>query len=220
MPCPQSPYKDYRYEERRVGSSVEFTVTSLPKTPAKISTTYATCLLTKVVMVLLMLSATSIWLQEHKPSYQFACDSTLSTIARIFPQFLVNMLRTKTPTIALLALWMLTVMVLMRRPYKIESLFVVHGIGLQVYTSGNYYFMGQTTFLNLDSIIDLVIHEGFKGLEVIFFMAILVKDKDRTVVVFPDLLPRRQLLERVWRESRACLYSDQPERFRKPELKE
>ena len=220
MPCTQSPYKDYHYEERRVGSSVDFTVNNLPKTPAKLFTTYATCVLHKVVVVLLMLATTSIWLEEHKPAYQFVGVSTLSTIAGAVPQWLLELLRHKTPTIALLALWVLATMALMKRPYRIESLFVVHGIGLQVYSSGGYYFMGQTTFLNLDGIIDLVIHEGFKGLEVIFFMAVLVKDKDRTVVVFPDLLPRRKLLERVWRESRACLYSDQPERFRKPELKE
>ncbi|SEI33254.1 YALIA101S03e13938g1_1 [Yarrowia lipolytica] len=220
MPCTQSPYKDYHYEERRVGSSVEFTVKNLSKTRAKIITTYATCLLNKVVVVLLMLATTSIWLEEHKPAYQYVGESTLSKIATAYPQWLLGFLRNKTPTIALLSLWVLAIMALMKRPYKIESLFVVHGIGLQVYSSGGYYFMGQTTFLNLDSIIDLVIHEGFKGLEVIFFMTILVKDKDRTVVIFPDLLPRRELLERVWRESRTCLYSDQPERFRKPELKE
>lgn len=220
MPCTQSPYKDYRYEERRIGSSAEFTVNNLPKTPAKIFSTYATSLLNKLGVIILVLATTSIWLAENNPSYQFLPQSALSTIVGVSPQWLLELLRNKTPTIALLGLWAVAILGLLKRPYKIESLFVVHGIGLQVYSSGSYYFMGQTTFLNLDGIIDLVIHEGFKGLEVIFFMTILVKDKDRTVVVFPDLLPRQKLLERVWRESRACLYSDQPERFKKPVLKE
>jgi len=53
---------------------------------------------------------------------------------------------------------------------------------------------------------DIFIHEAFKGFEVRFYLAIVVKDEKEVVVVFPTLLPRRAILEEVWRGGRACLY--------------
>jgi len=39
-----------------------------------------------------------------------------------------------------------------------------------------------------------------------FYLAIVIKDEQEVVVVFPTLLPRRAILEEVWRGARACLY--------------
>lgn len=39
-----------------------------------------------------------------------------------------------------------------------------------------------------------------------FYLAIVVEDEKDVVVVFPRLLPRRDILEVVWRGSRACLW--------------
>jgi len=70
-----------------------------------------------------------------------------------------------------------------------------------------------------------VIHEAFKGLGVRFYLAVIVEGGTEVVVVFPvsyianifrggitdtrpqTLLPRREILEEVWRGARKCLYS-------------
>ena len=39
-----------------------------------------------------------------------------------------------------------------------------------------------------------------------FYLAVVVKGETDVVVVFPKLLPRRAILEPVWRGARACLY--------------
>jgi phosphatidylinositol glycan class H protein len=50
------------------------------------------------------------------------------------------------------------------------------------------------------------IHEAFKGFEVRFYLAVVVKGEVDVVVVFPRLRPRRAILEDVWRGTRACLF--------------
>lgn len=39
-----------------------------------------------------------------------------------------------------------------------------------------------------------------------FYLAIVVEGESDVVVVFPGLLPRRRVLEEVWRGCRACLW--------------
>jgi phosphatidylinositol N-acetylglucosaminyltransferase subunit H len=61
-------------------------------------------------------------------------------------------------------------------------------------------------FIPTTSIQDILIHEAFRGFEVRFYLFIVVKGEEDVVVVFPKLLPRREVLETVWRGARACLY--------------
>lgn len=39
-----------------------------------------------------------------------------------------------------------------------------------------------------------------------YYLVILVQGEEEVVVVFPRLLPRRKIVEKVWRGARACLY--------------
>lgn len=104
-----------------------------------------------------------------------------------------------------------------------ESLLVVQGLGVQTSTSSPYFFLGPTTtFIPTTQIQDIVIHEAFKGFEVRFYLAIIVEGATEVVVVFPvrsllvyvddradlpqTLLPKRAILEDVWRGARKCLY--------------
>ena len=54
--------------------------------------------------------------------------------------------------------------------------------------------------------IDLVIHEGFHDYgQVIFYLCVLTKannDKNPITIVFPEFLPRKDILLTVWRLSR------------------
>ncbi|KAF2110842.1 GPI-GlcNAc transferase complex, PIG-H component-domain-containing protein [Lophiotrema nucula] len=89
----------------------------------------------------------------------------------------------------------------------IESLLALSSLGLQTRTSSPTYLSTSTTrFIPTTAIQDIFIYEAFKGFEVRFYLAIVVKGEEDVVVVFPKLLPRRDVLEEVWRGARACLY--------------
>ncbi|KAF2186341.1 hypothetical protein K469DRAFT_707003 [Zopfia rhizophila CBS 207.26] len=94
-----------------------------------------------------------------------------------------------------------------RRGYTEESLTILRGLGVQTSTSSSTFLTTPTTrFIPTTSIQDIFIHEAFKGFEVRFYLAIVVEGEEDVVVVFPSLLPRRAILEEVWRGARACLY--------------
>ncbi|KAK0658187.1 Phosphatidylinositol N-acetylglucosaminyltransferase subunit gpi15 [Lasiodiplodia hormozganensis] len=94
-----------------------------------------------------------------------------------------------------------------RRGYTEESLLVLRGLGVQTSSSSPTYLSTATTrFIPTVSIQDIFIHEAFKGFEVRFYLCIVVEGEEDTVVVFPNLLPKRQILEEVWRGTKACLY--------------
>lgn len=88
-----------------------------------------------------------------------------------------------------------------------ESLTVLRGLGLQVSTASSLYLRTPTTsFIPTTSIQDLFVHEAFTGFQVRFYLAIVVRGEDHVVVVFPTMLPRRDIIEEVWRGSKACLW--------------
>lgn len=79
-------------------------------------------------------------------------------------------------------------------------------------------------FVPIEYVKDIVINEGFKGFEVIFYMTMIMEEgvvintkeeeeeeedeKERNlkmIVIFPNLLPRRAILETVYRKSREYL---------------
>ncbi|OJJ44342.1 hypothetical protein ASPZODRAFT_18543 [Penicilliopsis zonata CBS 506.65] len=94
-----------------------------------------------------------------------------------------------------------------RRGHTEESLLVIRGLGIQTSTSSTSYLSkAATRFIPTTQIQDIVIHEAFKGFEVRFYLAVIVEGESDVVVVFPKLLPKRQILEEVWRGSRHCLY--------------
>ncbi|KAL6707280.1 hypothetical protein ACN47E_004268 [Coniothyrium glycines] len=94
-----------------------------------------------------------------------------------------------------------------RRGYIEESLTVLHGLGVQTSTSASTYLQPPATrFIPTLNIQDILIHEAFRGFEVRFYLAIVVKGEQDVVVVFPTLLPRRAILEEVWRGGRRCLW--------------
>ncbi|KAF8477344.1 GPI-GlcNAc transferase complex, PIG-H component-domain-containing protein [Kalaharituber pfeilii] len=65
---------------------------------------------------------------------------------------------------------------------------------------------GTTRFIPTSQIQDVWIQEGFIGFEVRYFLGVVVKEEQEIVVVFPRTLPRREVVEVVWRGLRGCLY--------------
>ena len=66
--------------------------------------------------------------------------------------------------------------------------------------------MKRTRFIPTEKIQDILINEAFKGFEVRYYLVIVVEGEEDVVVCFPRLLPRRKIVEKVWRGARGCLY--------------
>jgi len=84
---------------------------------------------------------------------------------------------------------------------------VIRGLGVQTSTSSAMYWSSSATrFIPTTQIQDIIIHEAFKGFQVRFYLAVIVEGETNALVVFPNLLPKRMILEEVWRGARNCLY--------------
>ena len=90
---------------------------------------------------------------------------------------------------------------------------MLRGLGVQTSTTSSTYLQAPTTrFIPTTSIQDIFIHEAFKGFEVRFYLMIVVEGEGEVVVVFPTLLPRRDVLEVVWRGVRGSLWEGDREK--------
>lgn len=74
----------------------------------------------------------------------------------------------------------------LKKDHTKESLLVLQGLGIQTSTSSPYFFLPpMTTFIPTTEVQDIVIHEAFIGLEVRFYLAVIVENAAEVVVVFP-----------------------------------
>jgi phosphatidylinositol glycan class H protein len=111
-----------------------------------------------------------------------------------------------------------------------ESVLVLRGLGIQTCSSaaavggsgwGSGYGSGtgagggggskwgwgtQTRFIPTEKIRDVLINEAFRGFEVRYYLIVVVEGEEDVVVLFPGLLPRRKIVEAVWRGIRGCLF--------------
>ncbi|KAK6877665.1 Phosphatidylinositol N-acetylglucosaminyltransferase subunit gpi15 [Candida tropicalis] len=91
-----------------------------------------------------------------------------------------------------------------------DSITVMKGIGIQLNSKKLWKFQSYDSFIPIENMIDLVIHEGFHEYgQVIFYLCVLTKangDKNSITVVFPEFLPRKDILLTVWTLSRELLF--------------
>ncbi|RDW64916.1 Gpi-c transferase complex [Coleophoma cylindrospora] len=120
---------------------------------------------------------------------------------------LATQLAERTPLILLLPSALGVLYAIFLRMHTTESLLVLRGLGIQTSTSANTYLSTATTrFIPTEKIQDIFVNEAFKGFEVRYYLVVVVEGEEDVVVVFPSLLPRRQIVETVWRGVRGCLY--------------
>lgn len=88
-----------------------------------------------------------------------------------------------------------------------ESVLVLRGLGIQTCRSGKFGFGwgAKTRFIPTEKIRDVLINEAFRGFEVRYYLVVVVEGEEDVVVLFPGLLPRRKIVEAVWRGVRGCL---------------
>lgn len=116
-------------------------------------------------------------------------------------------LAARTPAWALLSACAALLYLLTVRIHTTESLLVLRGLGIQTSsTGGTYLAAAGTRFIPTEKIRDVLINEAFRGFEVRYYLVVVVEGEEDVVVVFPKLLPRRKIVETVWRGVRGCLY--------------
>ncbi|RCI14295.1 hypothetical protein L249_6119 [Ophiocordyceps polyrhachis-furcata BCC 54312] len=105
-----------------------------------------------------------------------------------------------------------TLWLVCRRLHAHESLLVLRGLGVQTTEqSPSYLARSATRFIPTEKIQDIFINEAFRGFEVRYYLIVVVEGESDVVVVFPGLLPPRQIVETVWRGARECLYEGRTE---------
>ncbi|KAF4955049.1 hypothetical protein FGADI_4794 [Fusarium gaditjirri] len=191
-------------------TTAEFTVTTLRPIPPALHTLLIISRILLSIFALLLLHAR---LTLH-PLLAYAPPSLLNIIPASY-------LRAPTSTAALaqniplsvlvpasiIALWLSS-----RRGYASESILVMRGLGVQTSESPGSYLAGTATrFIPTEKIQDILVNEAFLGFEVIYYLIVIVEGEDDVVVVFPGLLPRRKIVEEVWRGVRRCLYEQRGE---------
>ncbi|KAH7130348.1 GPI-GlcNAc transferase complex, PIG-H component-domain-containing protein [Dendryphion nanum] len=182
-------------------STVLFRVSTrpVPKTLLAILNQYVSLLLRILIGGLALLSLLVKW--------DFASDSLLGSLLRSLAETSVGNKIESTQWRFLGPGVMILLWFVLRRGYTEESLLVLKGLGLQTSTSSSTYLQAATTrFIPTTSVQDIFIHEAFKGFEVRYYLAVVIQGEGDVVVVFPALLPRRAILEEVWRGAKACLY--------------
>ncbi|KAK4063259.1 uncharacterized protein Triagg1_9644 [Trichoderma aggressivum f. europaeum] len=98
------------------------------------------------------------------------------------------------------------------RVHKQESLLVLRGLGVQTCESpATYLAAAATRFIPTEKIQDILVNEAFRGFEVRYYLVVVVEGEEDVVVVFPGLLPKRRIVETVWRGVRECLYEGRGE---------
>ena len=113
----------------------------------------------------------------------------------------------KTPLIVLAPLSLATLYCCFLRIHTTESLLVLRGLGIQTSSSSETYLSTATTrFIPTEKIQDILVNEAFRGFEVRYYLVVVVEGEEDVVVVFPRLLPRRLIVEKVWRGVRGCLF--------------
>ncbi|KAI0147746.1 hypothetical protein GGR57DRAFT_505350 [Xylariaceae sp. FL1272] len=213
-------------------TAVEFTVSTLPPmtTPLRIGlytiNLVRSILCSGILLVLYALytnlSQTPTSTSSHPPapdapsSIPFISpthlEATLSHLLSTPPGHLATRLATSAiPAQILMPLCLAALYILTLRLYTEESLLVLRGLGIQTKSSKTSLLMGQATtrFIPTQKIQDILINEAFWGFGVKYCLIVVVEEEEDVVLVFPKLLPRARVLERVWRGVRECLYEDE-----------
>ncbi|KAK4166632.1 phosphatidylinositol N-acetylglucosaminyltransferase [Cladorrhinum sp. PSN259] len=128
-------------------------------------------------------------------------------------QFLSSYLQSIPSWALLLSSSATTYVALFAQLHTTESLLVLRGLGIQTSSGGGGGSSGwgiigrpKTRFIPTEKIRDVLINEAFRGFEVRYYLIVIVEGEEDVVVVFPRLLPRKKIVEAVWRGVRGCLF--------------
>lgn len=205
---------------RPSATTVEYTVSTSPPLTLPLRLLFILTIILRLtlglsVLLLLyskfLLSTYSTPLEPHSPHPPMLSNAYLWHLAHALTTSrlgtLFTHLATLTPTLVLLPTSGAILYLLSLRLHTTESLLVLRGLGIQTSSSSSTFLSGSTTrFIPTEKIQDILVNEAFRGFEVRYYLVVVVEGEESVVVVFPRLLPRRQIVETVWRGVRGCLF--------------
>lgn len=148
--------------------------------------------------------------QPPSTSYITDCTSYMLRAVHLSPLGEASQqLASSLPAYLLLPLCAAILYLTTLRIHTTESLLVLRGLGIQTSSTGGSYlasWRAGTRFIPTEKIRDVLINEAFRGFAVRYYLVVVVDGEEDVVVVFPRLLPRRRIVEAVWRGVRGCLW--------------
>lgn len=162
-------------------------------------------------------ATSSSWLLSHEVVWVAWIARALKVLQRSSLGVFIAPFAARHPLPVLLPAAAVAFYILSLRVYARESLLVLRGLGVQTSESPATYLTSPATrFIPTEKIQDIFINEAFRGFEVRYYLVVVVEGEDDVVVVFPGLLPRRKIVETVWRGVRKCLYETKVEEKSQP----
>lgn len=181
-------------------------------------------------MIIKKLSSRSFPLIQHNQTFSPA-------IVKLFQDY-IDSNDTETNSLLLngviVVILLLLIVLVYSRQEKEDSILIMNDVGIQLNSQSGWKFSlngNQSHFIPISNIIDLVIHEGFHGYgQVVFYMCVLTKSKnthpedisglnlnnDKMIkIVFPQFLPRKDILMKVWKDSRRVLFGESKRYWRR-----
>jgi phosphatidylinositol N-acetylglucosaminyltransferase subunit H len=200
-------------------TTAEFTVTNLPPPTLPLRLLLSTVLLARLVLgcaAVLLLHAKYALSSVATPLGPYAATPSLFTndfiwyvVYRVHTSRLGQLctgLAAQIPTLVLIPIAAAVFYVVLLRIHESESVLVLRGLGIQTSSTADTYLASAVTrFIPTEKIQDILVNEAFRGLEVRYYLVVVVEGEDDVVVVFPRLLPRKKIVETVWRGVRGCL---------------
>lgn len=85
-----------------------------------------------------------------------------------------------------------------------ESILVISGHGVQL---EKVYFGGRkvSQFIELDKIEKVIINEGFRSQDVIYYLAFIMKNQNKLILPFESIIPRLNHLIDIYKEIKPIL---------------
>ncbi|CAG8970913.1 hypothetical protein HYALB_00000892 [Hymenoscyphus albidus] len=200
-------------------TTVEYTVSTSPSPTLPLRLLQLTTSILRIIigLTVLLLLYTKYLLSAFAPAtHPIGPPETFSTATIFYILTLIThsrlgtlctRLASITPYTLLLPTSFLLIHIILQRPHTTESLLVLRGLGIQTSTSSASYLSSATTrFIPTEKVQDFLVNEAFRGFEVRYYLVVVVEGEKEVVVVFPRLLPRRKMVETVWRGVRGCLW--------------
>lgn len=193
--------KNPRLRTRRPSpTTVEYTLSTKP------APTLPTVLLHLVLLALRLLLLAAAALLPLSQIVPYVPSPTLHALLATPPAALAR-LSTALPTPVPPAAAALLAYLALRRLHVTESVLVLRGLGIQTRSSGALWGLGDATrFIPTEQIRDVLVNEVFVGFGVRYVLVVVVEGEEDMVVVFPQLGGGKEVVLRVWRGVRACLF--------------
>lgn len=150
----------------------------------------------------------------YRTRYFLLCGSTIGLVICVAYNYKAI---TTVYTLSVILIQVVVIVLLLFVQEPQDTLTIMKGIGAQLESHKIMSFQSSNTFIPINNIIDLVIHEGFHNYgQVIFYLCFLTKNfqleklaKDDVIqVVFGEFLPRKDVLLKVWKLSRQLLFGE------------